>query len=108
MPYQASSMDMFPGFSTVSGSKKASGGANENCTSGSFKNDACPWPLNIVEYRRPYTRSVCFFQIYTPVIVGKYPCPAMGNAAMFFGENLLSPKRRCGIWCTEIEYVSKP
>ena len=64
---------MFPGFSTVSGFKKASVGADENCTSGSFKNGAYSWLLKIFEYRRPYTRSVCFFQIYTPVIVGNIP-----------------------------------
>src|SRR5215212_7123248 len=100
-------MDMFPGFSTVSGSKNACGGANENCTSGSFKNDACSWPLKIFEYRRPYTRSVCFFQIYTPVIGGKYPRLTGGNAAMFV-RNLFDPKRSCGIWFTVIESVSNP
>ena len=106
IPIHASGMDMFPGFSIVSSFKKASVGADENCTSGSLKNAAYPWLLKIFEYRRPYTRSVCCFQIYTPVIVGKYPGLIGGNAAMFVRENLFGPKRSCGIWCTVIESVS--
>src|SRR6185312_17450791 len=72
MPYQASGINMFPGFSIVSGSKNASVDADENCTSGSFKSAAYSWLLKIFEYRRPNARSVCCFQIYTPVIAGKY------------------------------------
>src|SRR5678815_3615618 len=106
MPYQASGIDMFPGFSIVSGSKKASVDADENSTSGSFKSAAYSCLLKIFEYRRPYTRSVCCFQIYTPIIVGRYPGLTGGNAAMFVRENLFGPKRSCGIWCTVIESIS--
>src|SRR5580693_6763247 len=103
MPYQASGIHMFPGFSTVSGSKKASVDADENRASGSFKSAAYSWLLKIFEYRRPNTRSVCCFQIYTPV-----KCPGLtGNtAAMFVRGNLFGPKRSCGICCTVIEFAS--
>mgnify|MGYP003296437309 CR=1 FL=1 len=98
-------MNFFPIFSIVSGSKKASVDADENCTSCSLKNGAYSWLLKIFEYRRPYTRSVCCFQIYTPV---KFPGRTGGKAAMFVRENLFGPKRSCGIWCTVIESVSNP
>src|SRR5215213_1833928 len=105
MPYQAPGINMFPGLSTVNSFKKASVGADENCTSGSLKSGAYSWPLKNFEYRRPYTRSVCFFQIYTPV---KYPGLTGGNAAILVRGNLFGPKRSCGICCTVIESVSKP
>src|SRR5215204_3801213 len=101
-------MHMFPGLSTVSSFKKASVGADENCTSCSLKNAPYSWLLKILKYRRPYARSVCCFQIYTPVIVGKYRGLTRGNAAMFVRGKLFGPKRSCGIWCTVIESVSNP
>src|SRR5262245_29122319 len=106
MLYQAPGIDKFPGFSTVISFKTASVGADENCTSGSFKSAAYSWLLKIFEYRRPYTRSVCCFQIYTPVIVGKYPGLTGCNAAIFIRGNLFGPKRSCGICCTVIESAS--
>src|SRR5689334_719949 len=93
MPYQAAVVDKFPGFSIVISFKNASVGADENCTSGSFKSATYSWLLKNFEYRRPYTRSVCFFQIYTPVIRGKFPEFTAGHAAIFVGENLFGPKR---------------
>src|SRR5690606_16855373 len=51
---------MFPGFSTVSGFIKAFISADENCTSGSFKNGVYLFFLKICKYRRPYTCSICF------------------------------------------------
>src|SRR6185436_1096088 len=106
MPYKEPGMDMFPGFSIVGGSGKAPVDADENSTSGSFKNAAYPRLMKIFEYRRPYTCSVCFFQIYTPVIVDRTPACSGAHAAVFIAEIFFRPKRSRGICCIVIEPVS--
>ena len=98
---------MFPGLSTVSGFTKASVGADENGAAGSFKNAEYPFLLEICEYRRPYTRSVCFLENSTTmVIVCKDPGLTRGNTAMFVGENFFVPKRSREIWLTVIYPIS--
>src|SRR5882757_7215531 len=100
-------MQLFPGFSTVSGFKKTSVGADENCAAGSFKNAEYPFLLKICECRRPYTRSVCFLEnSTTPAIVGKDPGLTMGNIAMFVRENFFGPKRSCRIWFIVIQPIA--
>src|SRR5689334_3323297 len=100
MPCQGSVMDLFPGFSIVCSFNKASVCADEQCTCGSFIRGAYSWSLINFEYRGPYTRSVCFFQICTP---RTFPWITGVSAAMLVRGGLFGPKRSGGILCFVID-----